>query len=111
MQHECPNYKVYVNKWHNLKQSPTSPRCVFYEGVFDVYLNSLKVFDYVLKREKLRAKSYLDTDDYMFDPQMVIFKCRLYAHKDRKRLIQYLIRRKALARQTKQLQQSSIESY
>ena len=87
LQHECPNYYVFVNKWHNLKMSPTSPRCVFYDGVFDVYLNSIKVFDYVLKREKLRAKSYLDTDEYMFDPQMVIFKCRLYAHKDRKRLL------------------------
>jgi mannose-1-phosphate guanylyltransferase len=79
---------------------------VYYEGVFDVYVNSRKVFDYVLKREKLRAKSYLDTEEYMFDPQMVTFKCRLYAHKDRKRLIQYLIRRKALARQAKLLQQS-----
>jgi mannose-1-phosphate guanylyltransferase len=101
LQQECPNFAVYVNKWETLELSPTSPRCVYYEGVFDVYVNSRKVFDYVLKREKLRAKSYLDTEEYMFDPQMVTFKCRLYAHKDRKRLIQYLIRRKALARQAK----------
>ena len=40
---------------------------------------------------------------YTFDPQLITFKCRLYAHKDRKKLIQHLMRLKALAKQQRDL--------
>ena len=80
-----------------------SPRSLYYEGCFDVYINHKKIYDYVLKKEKMLKKSYLVTDDQMFDPSMITFKCRLYVHKDRKRLVRYLLRRKALLKKQQEL--------
>jgi hypothetical protein len=47
---------------------------------------------------------------YVFDPELITFKCRLFAHKDRKKLIQHIQRLKALSKQQKDLMSPKCEA-
>ena len=47
---------------------------------------------------------------YVFDPELITFKCRLFAHKDRKKLIQHIQRLKALNKQQKDLMTQKYEA-
>ena len=69
-----------------------------------MYIDRKKVFDYILKKEKMMRKSYQVTPDEMFDPALITFKCRLFAHKDRHKLIRHLIRKKALLKKKRELE-------